>query len=31
MRHGPTIWVVKPRLAYAWTEFPKDVTRWRFE
>ncbi len=30
MRHGPPIWVLRPRVAFAWTEFPKTTTRWRF-
>ena len=30
MRHGPTVWVVQPTLALAWTDFTKDATRWRF-
>ena len=30
MRHGPVIWTVRPEVAYAWTKFPDDVTRWRF-
>jgi hypothetical protein len=25
------LWVVNLRRAYAWTSFPKDATRWRFE
>ena len=31
MRHGPPIWMLKPRLVLTWTEFPKDMTRFRFE
>lgn len=23
--------VLRPRVAFAWTKFPKDATRWRFE
>ena len=30
MRHGPPIWLLKPKLVIAWTEFPKDATRFRF-
>lgn len=30
MRHGPSIWLLKPKLVIAWTEFPKDATRFRF-
>lgn len=29
-RHPPPFWVLRPRVAFAWTEFPKDATRWRF-
>ena len=25
------LWVVRPRLAFAWTKFPDDATRWVFE
>jgi hypothetical protein len=25
------LWVVRPRVAFAWTGFPKDATRFRFE
>jgi Pyridoxamine 5'-phosphate oxidase len=24
------LWVVRPRVAFGWTEFPKALTRWRF-
>jgi nitroimidazol reductase NimA-like FMN-containing flavoprotein (pyridoxamine 5'-phosphate oxidase superfamily) len=24
------LWVMRPRVAFAWSEFPKTVTRWRF-
>jgi hypothetical protein len=30
MRHGPVVWRVRAEKAFAWTEFPRDVTRWRF-
>lgn len=30
-RHPPPFWVLRPRAAFAWTEFPKDATRWRFD
>ena len=30
IRHGPTIWVLQPRLVFAWTQFPKTMTRWLF-
>jgi hypothetical protein len=25
------LWVLRPRVAFGWTEFPKALTRWRFE
>jgi hypothetical protein len=31
MRHGPPVWVLRPRLVLAWSEFPTNATRWRFE
>jgi hypothetical protein len=31
MRHGTPVWALRPHLAFAWTEYPKTVTRWRFE
>jgi hypothetical protein len=30
MRHGPPIWILEPVRVLAWTEFPKDMTRFRF-
>jgi Pyridoxamine 5'-phosphate oxidase len=30
-RHPPPFWVLRPRVAFAWTDFPKDATRWRFD
>ena len=30
MRHGPPIWILEPLRVLAWTEFPKDMTRFRF-
>jgi hypothetical protein len=24
------LWALRPRVAFAWAEFPKTVTRWRF-
>lgn len=30
MRHGPPIWVLKPKVVIAWEDFPKDMTRFRF-
>ena len=30
IRHGTPVWAVKPRMAFAWSEFPRDATRWTF-
>jgi hypothetical protein len=30
MRHGIPFWVLRPAVAFAWSEFPKNATRWRF-
>lgn len=30
-RHPPPFWVLRPRVAFAWSEFPKNATRWRFD
>ena len=30
MRHGPPIWVLRPKVVLAWSEFPKTMTRFRF-
>lgn len=31
IRHGTPVWALRPRVVYAWTEFPKDATRWTFD
>lgn len=31
MRHGPFVWAITPTVAFGWTQFPKNVTRWTFE
>lgn len=31
MRHGPPIWLLAPDRVLAWTDFPKDMTRFRFD
>lgn len=31
MRHGTPFWVLRPRVAFAWSEFPTNATRWRFD
>lgn len=30
VRHGPPVFAVRPRIALAWREFPRDATRWTF-
>jgi PPOX class probable F420-dependent enzyme len=30
MRHGPFVWAVTPTVAFGWTDFTKDATRWTF-
>ncbi|MGH2661738.1 MAG: pyridoxamine 5'-phosphate oxidase family protein [Actinomycetota bacterium] len=30
MRHGPPIWILRPRVAFGWNPFGKTATRWRF-
>lgn len=29
MRHGPPIWLLRPRIVIAWSDFPQDATRFR--
>jgi hypothetical protein len=31
MRHGTPFWVLRPRVAFGWTEYPTTVTRWEFD
>lgn len=31
MRHGTPIWALRPRVAFGWSEYPTNVTRWTFE
>lgn len=31
IRHGPPLFAVRPRVVLAWTDFPRDATRWRFD
>jgi len=31
MRHGPPVWVLRPRVVFAWTKFPDTMTRWTFD
>jgi nitroimidazol reductase NimA-like FMN-containing flavoprotein (pyridoxamine 5'-phosphate oxidase superfamily) len=31
IRHGTPVYRVRPRVAFAWKEFPTTPTRWRFE
>lgn len=30
IRHGTPVWALRPQLAFAWTRFPDDTTRWTF-
>lgn len=30
MRHGPPIWTLAPKVVFAWSNFPTDMTRFRF-
>jgi hypothetical protein len=30
MRHGLPVWVLRPRVAFAWSKFPDNTTRWLF-
>jgi hypothetical protein len=30
MRHGIPLWVLRPRVVFAWSKFPDNTTRWRF-
>lgn len=31
MRHGTPLWVLRPQVAFAWSQFPNNATRWRFK
>jgi nitroimidazol reductase NimA-like FMN-containing flavoprotein (pyridoxamine 5'-phosphate oxidase superfamily) len=31
MRHGTPVWALQPQVAFAWTKYPDNVTRWRFK
>ena len=31
MRHGPPLWILRPEVVFAWRDFPKDATRFRFD
>ncbi|HML21763.1 MAG TPA: pyridoxamine 5'-phosphate oxidase family protein [Aggregatilinea sp.] len=31
MRHGTPVWQLTPRVAFGWTKFPDDTTKWVFE
>jgi hypothetical protein len=30
IRHGTPVWELRPSVVFAWTEYPRTVTRWRF-
>ncbi len=29
MRHPPPFWMLRPGIVFAWSQFPKDATRWK--
>lgn len=29
MEHGTPMWVLRPEVVFAWTDYPTSVTRWR--
>lgn len=31
MRHGIPLWILHPKVIFAWTKFPDNMTRWKFE
>ena len=31
MRHGVPLWVLRPQVVFAWSKFPNDMTRWKFD
>ena len=31
MRHGTPVWELVPRVAFAWSRYPDDTTRFAFE
>jgi hypothetical protein len=31
IRHGRPVWALRPRVAFAWSKFPEDATRWLFD
>lgn len=31
MRHGTPFWVLRPQVAFAWSKFPDNTTRWRLD
>jgi hypothetical protein len=31
MEHGLPVWQLRPTLAFGWSKFPDDTTRWTFE
>ena len=30
LRHGTPVWALRPRVAFAWSEYPRTTTRWVF-
>jgi hypothetical protein len=31
MRHGAPVWVLRPKVVFAWSQFPTNMTRWKFD
>ena len=31
MRHGIPLWVLRPQVVFAWSKFPDNMTRWKFD
>lgn len=29
--HGTPFWMIRPRVVFAWSDYPTDATRWEFE
>jgi nitroimidazol reductase NimA-like FMN-containing flavoprotein (pyridoxamine 5'-phosphate oxidase superfamily) len=29
--HGTPFWIIRPRVVFAWSDYPTDATRWQFE
>jgi hypothetical protein len=31
LRHGIPLWVLRPQVVFAWSKFPDNMTRWKFD